>query len=216
MAYLSLSTANLPNPGIDPAQGKLPAKYFDTFLYTGNGGGLQVGDVIKKPADTTDITNSLIINDDDSAYLSRTHTSGGDRTTWTWSGWVKRGTVGTNAKLFQSFGPGGFGIEGSIAFDTSNRIDFLFDYNGGTRHRLITDQVFKDVSSWYHIQVVADTSNGTTTDRLRLYVNGLRVTDFSSSNYPSTSSYQGTLNQAYAHGIGATTTPSSYFDGYMA
>jgi len=162
------------------------------------------------------IEGSLRFNDDDTASLNWTPDSAGDRTTWTWSGWVKRGTVGTNAKLFHSFGPGGFGIEGGIAFDTSNRIDFLFDYNGGSRLRLVTTAVFRDVSSWYHIQVVADTSNGTTTDRLRLYVNGQRVTNFSTSNYPSTSSYQGTLNQAYAHGIGATATPSAHFDGYLA
>ncbi len=37
MAYLSLSTANLPDPVIDPAQGSSPEDYFNTVLYTGNG-----------------------------------------------------------------------------------------------------------------------------------------------------------------------------------
>lgn len=36
MAYLPLSTANLPDPAIDPAAGKEPADYFNTVLYTGN------------------------------------------------------------------------------------------------------------------------------------------------------------------------------------
>ena len=37
MAYLPLSTANLPDPVIDPAQGASPEDYFNTVLYTGNG-----------------------------------------------------------------------------------------------------------------------------------------------------------------------------------
>ena len=36
MAYLPLSTANLPDPVIDPAQGSSPEDYFNTVLYTGN------------------------------------------------------------------------------------------------------------------------------------------------------------------------------------
>ena len=34
--YLSLSTANLPDPAIDPAAGKEPSDYFNTVTYSGN------------------------------------------------------------------------------------------------------------------------------------------------------------------------------------
>ena len=37
MAYLPLSTANLPDPAIDPAQGSSPQDYFNTVLWEGNG-----------------------------------------------------------------------------------------------------------------------------------------------------------------------------------
>jgi hypothetical protein len=37
MAYLPLSTANLPDPAIDPAQGSSPQDYFAPAIYTGNG-----------------------------------------------------------------------------------------------------------------------------------------------------------------------------------
>ena len=36
MAYLPLSTANLPDPAIDPAQGSSPEDYFNTVLYSGD------------------------------------------------------------------------------------------------------------------------------------------------------------------------------------
>jgi hypothetical protein len=39
------------------------------------------------------IDNSLRFNDNDSAYLSRTPSVAGNRKTWTWSGWVKRGNI---------------------------------------------------------------------------------------------------------------------------
>ena len=35
--YLALCTANLPDPAIDPAQDDVPADYFNTVTYTGNG-----------------------------------------------------------------------------------------------------------------------------------------------------------------------------------
>jgi hypothetical protein len=35
--FLALCSANLPNPGIDPAQDEEPADYFNTVLFTGNG-----------------------------------------------------------------------------------------------------------------------------------------------------------------------------------
>jgi len=94
MPYNSLSTANLPDPGVDPNAAEEPRDYFETFLYTGNGAGLQVGDVIKKPADTTDITNSLIFNDNDSAYLSRTPASAGNRR-------LGHGLVGLSVGIYQ-------------------------------------------------------------------------------------------------------------------
>ena len=48
-----------------------------------------------------DLDQSLRFNNDDSAYLTRTPASAGNRRTWTWSGWVKRGNLGSDQKLFQ-------------------------------------------------------------------------------------------------------------------
>ena len=159
-----------------------------------------------------EIEQSLRFNSADSAYLNRTPASAGNRKTWTWSGWVKGGVL-ARGTLFQSPGAGGFGVEGFIDLGPDLRLQF--DYNGGSQLRLVTSQVFRDVSAWYHIVAVVDTTNATSTDRLRLYVNGSRVTAFSSSNYPSQNA-NGTLNQAYAHALGARTTPATYWNGYLA
>ena len=37
---------------------------------------------------------------------------------------------------------------------------------------------FKDVSAWYHIVTVFDTTNGTAGDRIKLYVNGNQITSW--------------------------------------
>jgi len=66
--FLALCTANLPNPGIDPAQNKDSEDYFNTLLYTGNatirsitGVGFQPDFVWIKQRDTS--TRSHRLND---------------------------------------------------------------------------------------------------------------------------------------------------------
>ena len=48
------------------------------------------------------IEQSLRFEDGDSAYLSRTPASAGNRKTWTFSCWVKRGNLGLNESLFST------------------------------------------------------------------------------------------------------------------
>ena len=46
------------------------------------------------------IDGGLRFNSAKSHYLTRTPGSAGNRTTWTWSGWVKRNSFGTYQYLF--------------------------------------------------------------------------------------------------------------------
>ena len=49
------------------------------------------------------LESSLRFRDSASSYLSRTPTTVGNRKTWTWSGWVKRGALDVGAQqLFSS------------------------------------------------------------------------------------------------------------------
>ena len=49
MAYLSLSTANLPDPPIDPAQGQEASDHFDPVLYTGTGSTTEISSLSFQP-----------------------------------------------------------------------------------------------------------------------------------------------------------------------
>src|SRR5210317_1023100 len=54
----------------------------------------------------------------------------------------------------------------------------------GTVYDLITTQVFRDTSAWYHIVAILDTTQATESERARLYVNGERMTVFDTETYP--------------------------------
>ena len=161
------------------------------------------------------IDQSLRFDDGDSPRLSKSFGSGGSRTTFTFATWVKRATISTDMLFFHSFGPTGFGIEGFVGFTTQNLLSFQFDYNSGNPRRLVSNRLFRDVTNWYHICCVADSSNSTSGDRLRMYINGVRETDFYDADYPS-SGQNGTLNQAYSHYISGRTNNTSFFDGNLA
>ena len=152
-----------------------------------------------------------------STYLSRTPASSGNRKTWTYSAWVKRGNLSSN----QNFGINQQDVANNnimvFTLGTNNKLD-IYDYNGAVSAQLITNRVFTDTSAWYHIVVAVDTTNATADDRMKIYVNGVQETSFSSRTNPSLN-YDFNLNQSgKLHVIGAYAISSivNYFDGQMA
>ena len=161
------------------------------------------------------LRNSLRFRDSVSAYLNRTPASASNLRTWTWSGWVKRGTLGSNDGLFSagtSFGTNNDNIQ-TITFTSGDALLFVSEVSGSSQFNLTTSQLFRDPAAWYHIVVAFDTTQGTSSNRIKLYVNGSQVTAFSTSTYPSPN-YDGWINSANAHRIGNRVSPD--FDGYMA
>jgi hypothetical protein len=160
------------------------------------------------------LTKSLRFRSSASAYLNRTPASATNRTTWTWSGWVKRGTLGSiNNGIFSagtSFGTNNDDIQ-TITFNNDS-IVLVSEVSGSVQYNLITTQLFRDPASWYHFVVAFDTTQATSSNRVKLYVNGSQVTAFSTSTYPSLN-YDGWVNSANAHRIGNRVSPD--FDGYL-
>ncbi len=168
-----------------------------------------------KSSGSYQISRSLRFRSSASAYLSRTPASAGNRKTWTWSGWVKRGTIATNDALFHVYGSATTTTYFLLRFDSTNSA--LYAGNSATNF-FITTQLFRDPSAWYHIVLTLDTTQAAATDRLKLYVNGQQVTSFSSDNRSAQitqNSDQG-INQAAAHSIGRENSGTFYLDGYLA
>lgn len=164
------------------------------------------------------IANSLRFRSSASAYLSRTPSTASNRTTWTWSGWVKRGQLGDlEANIFGSrvslqYTQISFRNNGS---PYPNQFYIQSRVGASEEVTLITSQVFRDPSSWYHIVVAFDTTQATSTNRVKLYVNGSQVTSFAVATYPA-QNYAGMVNYNQIHAIAEDATGGSYFDGYLA
>lgn len=167
-------------------------------------------------ATSYEIQRSLRFNDGDTAYLSRTFGSGSDRKTWSLSTWVKRSTLGTEQNFTLEANSGNGYNRTYLYFDTSDRIYFI-NYSSSTQSQIQTTRKFRDTSAWYHILLVFDSTDATSSDRIKLYVNGERETAFDSATYPSLNQdgYMGT--DTYAHTIGYIGYGGTrYFDGYLA
>ena len=160
------------------------------------------------------IERSLRFNSGDSAYLNRTPSTASNQQTFTWSGWVKRTNFGSNKTFFSS-----------ATSNTSNpRTDWqfwddtlyvTFNPSGSSWLEVRTSRVFRDPSAWYHIVIAVDTLETTNTDRVKVYVNGVRETSF--STYSTISQYSELhINSATQHAIGRYEAgDSNYFPGYL-
>ena len=154
------------------------------------------------------VERSIRLNSAESAYLSRTPASAGNRKTWTWAGWVKRSALGSLQFLFTGT-LSGSGGNSSIAFTSSDTIYFRYLDAAAS---FTTTAVFRDPSAWYHIVAVADTDNATANDRLAVYVNGVR--QLGTISAPTLGQSDGYINFNNVHFLGTQST--TYSDLYLA
>ena len=146
-----------------------------------------------------------------STYLTRSNGTPTSQQIFTFSAWVKRSGLnpsGNNMELFSQYN------------DTSNRMDFRFQtgdtidfYHTSSLGRITTNRLFRDTSAWYHIVLRVDTTQATSSDRYRLYINGVQETSFSTATYPSQNANLGTNFSTFS--IGDDSYGSGDFDGCM-
>jgi hypothetical protein len=159
------------------------------------------------------ISRSLRFNSADTAYLSRTPASAGNRKTWTWSGWVKRSGLGGTQQLFQVETVNG-GTYTDIKFSSDKLFLDSYGPTGDLQARCVTDGVFRDVSAWYHVVAVLNTANATAADRAILYVNGVRVSQSITDGFNLDAELM--INTTNEHRIGADVLGSEgYLNGYL-
>jgi hypothetical protein len=151
------------------------------------------------------VANSLRFNSGSSDYLNRTLGTPTLATKNTFSVWYKKSKVGTEESIIFANGNAG-----GINPRADDKIQF---YNAGGTLR--TDRLFRDTSAWYNLVVVTDTTLNTANDRLKMYINGVQETSFTTRTNPSQNAASN-LGTATAHVIGCNNNPANYFNGYMA
>ena len=161
-----------------------------------------------------EIERSLRFNDDDNAYLERTPSSASNRTTFTLSVWLKRSGNLDNHQRILEVGTG-TGNRTYFILDGDDKLEINHQDSGSEAVNLTTTAQFRDISAWYHIVLAIDTTQGSSSDRIKIYVNGTQQTAFDTSTYP-TSNKEFDINSTAVHYFGRSVNNTGKFDGYMA
>ena len=141
------------------------------------------------------IDGSLNFEGGKNQALKRTPTSRGNRRTWTWSCWLKKQNA--NRSTFFSAGTTSSDTGFSeIAIGTQKRLRF----SGWNTNWKTGSERLRDYNSFYHFVIAVDYTNSTASNKVRLYKNGVEVTDLNSNNTPSDA--ERAINDTVIHYIG--------------
>jgi len=153
-----------------------------------------------------EVANSCRFNDGDSAYMHKTPGSAGNRRTWTFSCWAKN----SEAEAHSTY----FGANNAFQLEFHSSGAMLAWKTGGDFMK--TNALYRDPSAWYHIVWAFDTTQGTASNRVKLYVNGTQVTSWATASYPSENE-ELEINNTVPHYVGDYHTGTSEnMDGYLA
>ena len=166
------------------------------------------------------IANSCRFNDDDSPYLTWTPGSSGTQTKFTISFWYKIASTGSSVtrRTFFSAGTSVHNefVIGQGSGGTGDDINIQGYISGSANFELTTNRKFRDSTNWYHVVVAVDTSQGTTSNKLKLYINGVEETSFATDGRSSMGSNQ-IVNSNVPHRVGQfARVGGHYMDGYIA
>ena len=181
------------------------------------------------------VETSVRLNKPDSAYLTRTPPSGatGNRKTWTWSGWLKRGTPATTGHNQTLFSAGTSTLFSALwiaklnapATINDNLVFYEYIESTGTDYGGVFAIKLRDHSAWYHVMVAIDTTladadNVATSNRLKVYINGERITattvDYGDLPSPSGDYLTQANTASIPNYIGRYANNNQYLDGYLA
>ena len=166
------------------------------------------------------IAKSLKFNVASSDCLTRTGGDSGNRTTFTFSAWIKRSNLcngGTNQSIF------GGGSDSSnrdvLRFSSDDELQYQ-NVIGGTSLTVQTTALFRDVTAWMHIVLRVDTTQATSANRVKIYINGVQQTlSGNTTNWHAQNSVT-FFTHSTLRVLGARTNDGSsknlFFDGYMA
>ena len=161
-----------------------------------------------------EVDNSLRFNDGSSDSLTRTPASTTNQKTWTYSFWIKRAVLGTTQYFL--YARNDDNNRSYFRFTSSDTLGFFATSSASVKlEGTITSRVFRDVSAWYHIVLSADTTQATSTNRFKIYVNGTEQT-LTLDTTPSLNSDL-SMNIAHPTAIGVYADGlTGYLNGYMS
>ena len=180
-----------------------------------------VGGANSPEAEAYDIENSCRFDDGGTPYLTIASlgSTASNAKKFTFSCWVKLGNISDHRCLFSA----GDADADYVQFNITN-VDTLQAYSSntfgedGSATNIKTNAVYRDPSAWYHIVWAIDTTEGTAADRIKLYVNGVRVTSFgTAANYPAQNTDNDVMGaNSVEHFVGQFPNDTQSMEGYLS
>ena len=164
-----------------------------------------------------EIDNSLKLESNNTERVNKaagTISGAGNRRTFTISFWTKRTEInGVKQYLFEAGNSDSNTDRFTLRFGTGDTFDIQSQSTW-----LVTNRRFRDTAAWYHFVIKVDTTDGTAANRIKLYVNGVEETSFSTDNRGSINqNHDFPVNNTEDHIIGNSQIEGSlYYNGYIA
>ena len=160
------------------------------------------------------VDNSLRFNSGSSDYLSRSNGTPTSLRKYTFSAWVKKTATGALHTLYSN----GTNADNYMYIHFRNdteQLEYVDIKSGAYQVNLRTNRVFRDPSAWYHVMIAVDTTQGTNTNRVKLYINGVQETSFHTATYPDQNDDL-ILNGSNTNIGRYTIETDRHFNGYMS
>jgi len=157
-----------------------------------------------------DVANSLRFNKPSGDYLSRSPSSAGSTRKFTFSTWLKGHDTAANGSTYFFMA----NINGSSNIDAIGitNTGIQISVNNANSGSLNSTALFRDLSAWYHFVIGVDTTQGTASNRVKVYINGVQITAWDTETYPAENYDFTGINSTESHNVSYA---DSEHDGYL-
>ena len=145
-------------------------------------------------------------------YLTRTQVAG-NRQIFTQSFWCKIADPSGTQTLAGTFNDSS---NYNYCYLDGGNLKLQWKQSGSVTATLDTNRKFRDTNAFYNIVYAVDTTQGTAANRIKLYINGVQETSFSTATYPSQNRYTEINDNGTTQYVGSIDGSQQYVDGVMS
>ena len=164
-----------------------------------------------------EVDNSCRFNAADSPYFARATSASGNQRKFTISVWLKMDIHASGASHF-IFDTGDSADYFKVYFTTEPYLKIVGRISNSNVLELIPSKGFRDPTAWFHLYIAVDTTQGTASNRVKVYINGVQETSFGTATYPNqnTDFVVNDTGEPIEVGINSGHSSGESYDGYMA
>jgi hypothetical protein len=159
------------------------------------------------------IDGSLRFDKSKTQFLEKTFASAGDRKTWTYSAWFKRGTTPSSNNIWAAYNGSFSGLDnfGQNYWDAADG-RFVLYQDGGAQYTS-AGRYREHSGGWYHLVIACDVTQSSYDNRYRVYVNNFLNNSSSGTIARNTDL---AFNNNIKHYIGTHNGSGELLDGNLA